>query len=85
MTDGYPRMEVRASAVEISAGWFMWDGGRVRSRGGDPDNAFIDPSKNVSRRGGDYEGQGMDYWPNYSTIDQAIAGDVPGLAERRAL
>ena len=39
-------------------------------RGGDPDNAFIDPSKNVSRRGGDYEGQGMDYWPNYSTIDR---------------
>ena len=37
-------------------------------RGTDPDNAFIDPGKNVSRRGGDYEGQGMHYWPNYSTI-----------------
>ena len=34
-----------------------------------PDNAFIDPSKSVPSRGGDYEGQGMDYWPNYSTID----------------
>ena len=35
----------------------------------EPDNAFIDPSKNVASREGDYEGQGMDYWPNYSTID----------------
>ena len=35
----------------------------------EPDNAFIDPSKSVASRGGDYEGQGMDYWPNYSTID----------------
>ena len=34
-----------------------------------PDNAFIDPNKKVASRGGDYEGQGMDYWPNYSTID----------------
>ena len=34
-----------------------------------PDNAFIDPSKSVASRGGDYEGQGMDYWPNYSAID----------------
>ena len=34
-----------------------------------PDNAFVDPSKSVASRGGDYEGQGMDYWPNYSTID----------------
>lgn len=34
-----------------------------------PDNAFIDPSKKVASRGGDYDGQGMDYWPNYSTID----------------
>ena len=35
----------------------------------EPDNAFIDPSKSVASRGGDYEGQGMDYWPNYSAID----------------
>lgn len=34
-----------------------------------PDNAFIDPRKKVASRGGDYEGYGMDYWPNYSTID----------------
>ena len=34
-----------------------------------PDNAFIDPSKNVATRGGDYQGEGMDFWPNYSTID----------------
>ena len=47
---------------------YVGRGPRTR-RGGEPDNAFIDSSKNVSRRGGDYEGQGMDYWPNYSTID----------------
>ena len=42
-----------------------------------PDNAFIDPSKNVASRGGDYEGQGMDYWPNYSTIDaRSVNGGV---------
>ncbi len=35
----------------------------------EPDNAFIDPSKNAASRGGDYEGQGMDYWPNYSAIN----------------
>lgn len=34
-----------------------------------PDNAFIDPSKRVASHGGDFDGQGMDYWPNYSTID----------------
>ena len=34
-----------------------------------PDNSFIDPSKKVASRGGDYDGQGMYYWPNYSTID----------------
>ena len=34
----------------------------------DPDNAYIDPSKSVAPRGGDYEGQDLDYWPNYSTI-----------------
>ena len=35
----------------------------------DTDNAFINPSEKIARRGGDYEGQGMHYWPNYSTID----------------
>ena len=42
------------------------------ARAGDfnePDNAFIDPSKNAASRGGDYEGKGMDYWPNYSAIN----------------
>ena len=36
--------------------------------GGNPDNAFIDPSKIVASQGGDYEGEGLHYWPNYSTI-----------------
>ena len=47
---------------------YVGQGPRI-SRYSQPDNAFIDPSKNVASRGGDYEGQGMDYWPNYSTID----------------
>ena len=34
-----------------------------------PDNAFIDPGMSVASRGGDHEGHGMHYWPNYSTID----------------
>ena len=69
MTDGYPRMEVCASAVRDIGGMVYVGRGPRKRRGGDPDNAFIDSSKNVTRRGGDYEGQGMDYWPNYSTID----------------
>ena len=35
---------------------------------GEPDNAFIDPSKSVARHGGYYEGQGLHHWPSYSTI-----------------
>ncbi len=34
------------------------------------DNAFIDISQSVSEFGGDYEGQGLHYWPNYSTIGE---------------
>ena len=44
--------------------------GQRDDRRSPPDNAFIDPSKRVARRGADYEGQGLDYWPNYSTIDE---------------
>ena len=61
--------KVRAWAVEISAGWCMSDEARVRASVATPAMPFIDSSKKISRRGGDYEGQGMDYWPNYSTID----------------
>lgn len=42
--------------------------GRTTGQFGDPDNAFIDPSKSVARKGGDYEGDGLSYWPNYATI-----------------
>ena len=58
----------RVGGRDIGGMVYVGRGPRTR-RGGDPDNAFIDSSKNVTRRGGDYEGQGMDYWPNYSTID----------------
>ena len=42
--------------------------GPRKHRGGVPDNGFIDSRKNVSRHGGDYDGQGMGYWPDYSSI-----------------
>jgi len=35
----------------------------------DPDKACIDLSKSVSSAGGDYEGHGLSYWPNYSTME----------------
>ena len=35
---------------------------------GEPDNAFIDPSKPVARRADDLQAEGMPYWPNYSSI-----------------
>ena len=59
---------VRVAGREIGGMVYVERGPRA---GGDrqPDNAFIDSSKNVASRGHDYEGQGMGYWPNYSTID----------------
>ena len=35
---------------------------------GEPDNAFIDPTKPVAARADDLGAEGMDYWPNYSFI-----------------
>ena len=35
---------------------------------GEPDNAFIDPTRPVARKGGDIDAEGMSYWPNYSSI-----------------
>ena len=35
---------------------------------GTPDNAFIDPTRPVAVKGGDFSGEGMSYWPNYSLI-----------------
>ena len=69
-TDGWIPKDgnARVGGRDIGGMVYVGRGPRTR-RGGDPDNAFIDSSKNVSRRGGDYEGQGMDYWPNYSAID----------------
>ena len=69
-TDGWISKDgtARVAGRDIGGMVYVGRGPRTR-RSGDPDNAFIDSSKNVSRRGGDYEGQGMDYWPNYSTID----------------
>ena len=54
---------MRASAVEISAGWFMWDGGRVRVAVATQTMLSLIRARTLAGRGGDYEGQGMDYWP----------------------
>ena len=59
----------RVSGRDIGGMVYVGRGPHTR-RDGDPDNAFIDTTRNVSRTGGDYEGQGMHYWPNYSTIDR---------------
>ena len=70
-TQGWiPRDEnARVSGRDI--GGMVYVGRRPHTRrSGDPDNAFIDTTKEVSRNGGDYEGYGMHYWPNYSTIDR---------------
>ena len=59
--------------------------GRGPRGGGNPDNAFIDSSKNVRRRGGDFDGQGLHYWPNYSTIEaQARATYLDWLSSGRS-
>ena len=59
--------------------------GRGSRRGGDTDNAVIDSSKNVRRRGGDFDGQGLHYWPNYSTIEaQARATYLDWLSSGRS-
>ena len=51
-------------------GGMVYVGRRPRTgRDSHPNNAFIDPGMSVASRGGDYEGHGMHYWPNYSTID----------------
>lgn len=42
--------------------------GRGPLVGGEPANAFIDPSKPVAKRADDLHAEGMSYWPNYSSI-----------------
>lgn len=50
-------------------GGMVYVGRRPRRHpGGASDNGFIDLRMNVSRRGGDYDGKGMGYWPDYSSI-----------------
>ena len=69
-SDGWiPKHEIaRVSGWDI--GGMVYVGRGPRTHGSrNPHNALIDTSKRVSRNGGDYEGHGMHYWPNYSTID----------------
>ena len=69
-TSGWIPKDANARIGGRDIGGMVYVGkGPRTSRGGDQDNAFIDSRKNVTRRGGDYEGQGLHYWPNYSTID----------------
>ena len=42
--------------------------GRGLLANGEPDNAYIDPTKPVAARADDFDAEGMDYWPNYSSI-----------------
>ena len=67
-------------------GGMVYVGRAPRTRpGGYPDNAFIDPDLDVGRRGRDYEGIGLHYWPGYSTIDRrARATYLDWLANGRS-
>ena len=67
-------------------GGMVYVGRAPRTRpGGYPDNAFIDPDLDVSRRGRGYEGIGLHYWPSYSTIDRrARATYLDWLANGRS-
>lgn len=53
-------------------------------RYGEPDNAFIDPSRPVGRHGGDWDGHDLSYWPNYAHLSPlARATYLNWLAEGR--
>ena len=52
---------------------------------GEPDNAFIDPSLSVGRHGGDWDGNDLSYWPNYTRLSSlARATYLNWLAEGRS-
>ena len=56
-----------------------------RSRYGNPDNPFIDPSLPVAPAAATVSGAGMPYWPNYSSIDpHARAAYLAWLAGGRS-
>ena len=59
------RESVVVAAREIGGMVYV---GRSPLVDGEPDKAFIDPSKPVARRADDLQAEGMPYWPNYSTI-----------------
>ncbi len=48
----------------------------------EPDNAFINPSLSVAKKGGDWGGKDLSYWPNYSHLTpRARATYLDWLAE----
>lgn len=50
----------------------------------EPDKAFIDPRKSVGKKGGEWDGEGLSYWPSYSNISpQARATYLDWLADGR--
>lgn len=54
-------------------------------RYGERYRGYIDPSLAVAKSGGDYDGEGMSYWPNYSVITpRARATYLDWLASGRA-
>ena len=69
VSPGWVPKHISANIAGRAIGGMVYVGRGPRTgHGGNPDNAFIDPSKNVTSRGGDFAGKGMHYWPNYSTI-----------------
>jgi len=50
----------------------------------EPDKAFIDPRKSVEKKGGEWGGESLPYWPSYSNISpRARATYLDWLAEGR--
>nr|WP_300011112.1 TerB N-terminal domain-containing protein [Pseudonocardia sp.] len=61
-------MEVGGYAIP---GGMLYVGSGLRAATGDVEPALIDPALRINKRNPDLCGQGMDYWPSYSTIPPA--------------
>jgi len=52
-------------------GGMLYVGSGLRASTGDVEPALLNPALQINQRSPDFRGQGMDYWPSYSTIPPA--------------
>lgn len=64
-----PGQKVRVAGITIERGLFYLGGSLPTQAGYGVDNCLINPALPVGRSPGNSSGEGMPYWPNYSTID----------------